>query len=315
MFASDTDWGTWGSPTEKRAEKEDKHTEGTELSTSQDQEGNEDRNQDKDQDRDHKNEDLQNSERLGTSHWFQQKHISSGSWQQQGRDDSGVAWHGQNSPSPPQSCSATTAPNRPSSPYSPSSATTDTKEVIPLINMTPSASKGPVQYSLPSIHPSSIMPLLNPRHQHFIAYSSPPPPLHSIPPPSPMQPHTIPTPPPLAPALGIHPAPTPVIQQPPPAIQQPPPTLQPPPSIQPISPSLPPHLMQHPPPLLQHRTVPPPAVLQTQTLSPARPPALMTPLLQHPLPPLGLPPAASAPACPPPTAVPGICASSGTGGN
>ncbi|KDR10314.1 hypothetical protein L798_14997, partial [Zootermopsis nevadensis] len=190
------------------------------------------------------------------------------------------AWHGQDSPSPPQSRSATTAPNRPSSPYSPSSAT-DTKEVVPLINITPSARKGPIQYSLPSIHPSSIMPLLNPPQQHFMTYSSPPPPLHSIPPPSPMQPHTIPTPPPLAPALNLHPSRGQVIQQPPPAIQQPPPTLQPPPSMQPISP----HLMQHPPPLLQRHTFPPPAVLQTQTLGPARPPTLMTPLLQHPLPP------------------------------
>ncbi|XP_023725882.1 max-binding protein MNT isoform X3 [Cryptotermes secundus] len=307
--ASDTDWGTWGPPTEKQAEKEEAHGEGAELHTSQDQQGNEDRNQDQDQDTDHKNEDLRNSERLGTSHWFQQKHISSGSWQQQGRNDTGAAWRGQDSPSPPSCCSSTTAPNRSSSPYSPSSATVENKEAVPPINIT-STSKGPVQYSVPSIRPSPIMPLLNPPQHQFITYSSPPPPLHSIPPPSPMQPHTIPTPPPLASTLSIHPASTPVI----PAIPQPPPTMQHPlPSLQPSSQSLPPHLMQHPPPLLQHHAVPLPGVLQTQALGPTPLPTLMAPLLQHPLPPLRLPPAASAPACPQPAAVPSICTSSGTG--
>lgn len=309
LFTSDADWGTWDASAEKHVEKGEDHAEGAELRTIQDQEGSKGSDQN--------DEDLNNSERLGTSHWFQQKCIGSGSGQEQRRGNCGVGWHGRGSPSPPPSCSAATVPNRSSSPYSPSSATTESKELVASVNITAPTNKGLVQYSLPNIPPPPIMPLLNPPQQQFIAYSSPPPQLQSIPPLSSMQPHTIPTPPPLAPSLSIHPVATPVILQPPPAIPQPPPTIQhPPPSIQPSSPSLPPHLMQHPVPLLQHHTVPPPGVLQTQGLGTASLPTLMAPLIQHPVPPLGLPPAAPAPAsaCPPPAAVLSICAS-GTGGN
>lgn len=308
LFTSDADWGTWDASAEKHTEKGEDRAEGAELCTIQDQEGSKDSDQN--------DEDLNNSERLGTSHWFQQKCISGGSGQEQRRGNCGVGWHGRGSPSPPPSCSAAAVPNRSSSPYSPSSTTIESKELLAAVNITAPTNKGLVHYSLPNIPPPPIMPLLNPPQQQFIAYSSPPPQLQGIPPLSSMQPHTIPTPPPLAP-LSIHPVATPVILQPPPAIPQPPPTIQqPPPSMQPSSPSLPPHLMQHPVPLLQHHTVPPPGVLQTQGLGTASLPALMTPLLQHPVPPLGLPPAAPAPAsaCPPTAAVLSICAS-GTGGN
>jgi hypothetical protein len=67
------------------------------LQTIQDQEGNDDMNQDQNHDRDHKKENLCNSKRLGILHWFQQKHVTSGSWQQQEQNETGVAWCGQDS--------------------------------------------------------------------------------------------------------------------------------------------------------------------------------------------------------------------------
>ncbi|KAJ9599257.1 hypothetical protein L9F63_010259, partial [Diploptera punctata] len=285
---SDDDWGTWDGSSEKTGERDRSEQSGEEIKSEELNDG------ERKDDGDGIKEDLQNSERLGTSHWFHQDSSGSGAWQQ-GQEDTGMSWGSQDSPPP------TSKTNRPSSPYSPSRISPDTKDNI----QNSETSNPPPQYPLPNVPPPSAIPVLisSSPQQHFIPYTAPPPlhsipppsPLqpHSIPPPRPMQPHTIPTPPAHVPTLSVQPQPAPIIasiqQLPPQAPLPPAATLQ---NLHPASPTIPSHIIQHPPPLLQ------------------RPPSYP-----------GLGSSIPAPACPPPPPMAvhgiaaGICAATGIGEN
>ncbi|GLG94889.1 Uncharacterized protein GBIM_01976 [Gryllus bimaculatus] len=306
---SDTDWGTWNA-TENQTSVMERENPLTDRRNSHGE-----RDQDKD-------ELLQNSERLGTAHWFQSH-----------TQEESSNWQGQSNSPPPS-----TVP-RPSSPYSPTRATTDPpqtpeKPAIPILNPLP-------QFQQPPLHPTATLPpltsapppnlLQRPPVQPFISYTAPPPPIHAVQP-AQLPPPTVP-PPTLA---GVQGAPAVVAPSLPASLSVPPPTqvLQhaiPPTAVPPSNPpTLAPQILP-PPALLQQPPIGPPPILPQGlpppgTLPPTVPSSVLAnaaPVIQTAIPPPPIPTAVMsvAHAIPPPcvplsvpgAAMAGVTAAPGTG--